>query len=74
MLPEFQLTQALAALLGGSTAHPEGASEGEVEITFGSGVQLTAPDQVSDETQLADQVNSAEIDTTTKKLFQGIWN
>ncbi|CAD6338931.1 unnamed protein product [Miscanthus lutarioriparius] len=50
MLLEFQLAQAFAAPPGGSTAHPEGNSGGEAEITFGPSVQLVAPEQASDET------------------------
>ena len=50
MLLEFQLAQAFAAPPGGSTAHPEGNSGGETEITFGPSVQLVAPEQASDET------------------------
>jgi len=63
MLLEFQLAQAFAAPTGGSTVRPEVDSRGEAEITFGPSVQLAAPEQASDETQLVDAVNiSATVD------------
>jgi len=65
MLLEFQLAQAFAAPPGGSIARPEGDSRGEAEFTFRPNVQLAAPKQASNGTQLADVVNNMEIDAAS---------
>jgi hypothetical protein len=65
MLLEFQLAQVFSAPPGGSTASPVGDSGAEMEITFDPDVQLAAPMQASNETQLANAINSMETDAAS---------